>query len=107
MYTFVNKQTYKQNKQQTNSTQIPNSLFLFLLHSVADFLPPEYASLKGIEEKVLRERETLIGYTREQVEQLYVNGATSLPTHNTAFFPCKVRPVSMSDDHHTYTYCSY
>lgn len=57
---------------------------------MVDFLPPEYASIKGIEERVLKERENLLLYSRQQLEQIYIQGVSTSPLFNTAFFPCKV-----------------
>jgi hypothetical protein len=57
--------------------------------NVFDFLPPVYANVKGIEEKVLRERDKLLNYNREELQQIYIRGTSTSPLYQTVFFPCK------------------
>ena len=67
--------------------------FLFFLStcSIVDFLPVGFSCIKGIEQKVLKERENFLSYSRQELEQIYIKGATTSPLHQTVFFPCKVK----------------
>lgn len=63
----------------------------FYLYSVLDFLPAQYASINGIEAKVLQERESLLSYSRCELQQFYIEEVCSSPVYNYAFFACKVK----------------
>ena len=64
--------------------------FFFSTCSIVDFLPVGFSCIKGIEQKVLKERENFLSYSRQELEQIYIKGATTSPLHQTVFFPCKV-----------------
>lgn len=56
-----------------------------------EFLPLEYVTVKGVEEKVFSEQQQqLKGYTRKQAQDCYIHASCSLPTYGSVFFPCKV-----------------
>ena len=38
----------------------------------------------------MKERENFLSYSRQELEQIYIKGATTSPLHQTVFFPCKV-----------------
>ena len=57
----------------------------------SEFLPQEYAAVKGMEEKILAEQQQqLKGYSRRQAQDSYIFTACALPTYNTIFFLCMV-----------------
>ena len=81
-------------------TQLFSSFFLPSTHlppslptpRSTEFLPLEYSSVKGVEEKVFSEQQLLEGYTYKQAQDCYIHASCSLPTYGSVFFPCKVSP---------------
>jgi hypothetical protein len=55
----------------------------------SDFLPLNYASVKGVEEKIYAEHQKLKGYTRLQAQDSYISTTCTSPAYNTIFFYCQ------------------
>ena len=63
---------------------------LFAQNRPSDFFPVEYAGLRGIDQKMFKELETMNLKAEKDIYQTYKNCYLSLPTHDTVFFPARV-----------------
>ncbi|KAL5516767.1 hypothetical protein EMCRGX_G002176 [Ephydatia muelleri] len=54
-----------------------------------DFLPVEYAGVRGIDQKMYKEQESLNLKSEKDIYTTYRTYYTSLPTHDTIFFPAR------------------
>ena len=59
--------------------------------SAEDLVSYEYSLVRGIADKIHAEHLKYRGYTLKQAQENYIQICQGLPTHNTIFFPCKVR----------------
>ena len=50
----------------------------------------EYAGIRGLEQKMYKEQETLKGKSHSEVHEAYSNHCAKLATHNAIFFPARV-----------------
>ena len=71
-------------------TKRTQSSLLSPFSSSSDFLPLNYASVKGAEEKIYAEHQKLKGYTRLQAQDSYISTTCASPAYNTVFFHCQV-----------------
>ena len=55
-----------------------------------EFLPMEYAGIRGLEQKMYKEQETLKGKNHSEVHEAYSRHCAKLATHNAVFFPARV-----------------
>ena len=62
----------------------------FAQNRPSDFFPVEYAGLRGIDQKMFKELETMNLKAEKDIYQTYKNCYLSLPTHDTVFFPARV-----------------
>ena len=61
----------------------------------SEFLPVEYASVRNIEDKVLKEQTHIRSYNRRQAQDSYIHEVCTLPLYKAAFFPVKVLHLSI------------
>ena len=56
-----------------------------------EFLPTEFSTIRGLEQKMYREQEKLKAMkTHKDVQKAYTERISGLPTYNTIFFPVRV-----------------
>ena len=55
-----------------------------------EFLPAEFAGIRGIEPKIYKEHEKIKTKHQSHIQKAYVDYCHSLPTSNTLFFPVRV-----------------
>jgi hypothetical protein len=65
-----------------------------------DFLPVEYAGIRGIEQRLYKEQEKIKSKHQSDVQKFYIKYCCSLPTNGTIMFPVRVRNDCM-----IYTQC--
>ena len=78
------------NRNGPPNTKRTQSSLLSPFSSSSDFLPLNYASVKGAEEKIYAEHQKLKGYTRLQAQDSYISTTCASPAYNTVFFHCQV-----------------
>ncbi|CAI8054447.1 Talin-2, partial [Geodia barretti] len=77
------------NRNGPPNTKRTQSSLLSPFSSSSDFLPLNYASVKGAEEKIYAEHQKLKGYTRLQAQDSYISTTCASPAYNTVFFHCQ------------------
>ncbi len=71
-----------------SSSKLP--ILVLLSSRPTEFLPMEYAGIRGLEQKMYKEQETLKGKSHSEVHEAYSNHCAKLATHNAIFFPARV-----------------
>lgn len=51
----------------------------------------EYTNIRGVEQKMYKEQETLLKKTHHEIEDAYINHCSQLETYGAVFFPARVR----------------
>ena len=60
-------------------------------HRPNEFLPTEFSTIRGLEQKMYKEQEKLKSMkTHKDVQKAYTERISGLPTYNTIFFPVRV-----------------
>jgi hypothetical protein len=54
-----------------------------------DFLPVEYAGIRGIEQRLYKEQEKIKSKHQSDVQKFYIKYCCSLPTNGTIMFPVR------------------
>lgn len=75
-------------------SSLPPSFRLIFLSSLplrpTEFLPVEYANVRGVEPKMYKEQEGLAKKSHKEIEEAYVEHCSLLDSYGAVFFPARV-----------------
>ena len=60
-----------------------------------DFLPVEYAGIKGIEQRMYKEQEKLKLRSHAEIMEAYVKHCSQLPLFDVVLFPARVSQIHL------------
>lgn len=69
---------------------IVSDIKFFVHYRPTEFLPVEYAGIRGLEQRMYREQEALKSKTHKDVNEGYVQLCSKLATYDAIFFPVRV-----------------
>lgn len=64
--------------------------FAPIVNSPNEFLPAEFAGMRGIEQRMYKEQEKIKSKSHIEIQKFYIKYASSLATNDTVFFPVRV-----------------